>query len=342
MRIVHVKQSFARHGGVETLVRQSAASLAFRHDEVAIINLESQPSVEDEPSLALASLPSMIRGNAKLRLRRPHVVHAHGCNTRRFGPSLRGPWARVWSPYFHAPLPDHHTNPELLRSLHVWWCRWADLVVFVSHAERTAYEQLGIPLPGGVAVIHPGIAHRTGSEPHCDAEFVVALSRLVSHKRLDLVIQATADAGALDRLRIIGDGDDRDRLAAKIVSVGGDPEAVLLGGISDEERHHVLQRAACLVSMSDEESFGIALVEGLAAGAFVIASSIPAHVEALMDAPTGQVRLVQPGDVAGVRHALLDVLQRERMPRADVRTWEAAGKDLRAAYESAVQERRHR
>ncbi len=99
----------------------------------------------------------------------------------------------------------------------------------------------------------------------------------MAYKRLDMVIEAASAAGALDRLTIAGSGPERDHLAALIERRGGDVDSILVGSISDDELQALLARTRVLVAMSESESYGITLAEGLAAGAAVVASDIPAH-----------------------------------------------------------------
>jgi hypothetical protein len=54
---------------------------------------------------------------------------------------------------------------------------------------------------------------------------------------------------------------------------------VFTGRISDEKLHRLYGQASVVASASDHEAFGLVVTEGIASGARVIASDIPAHAE---------------------------------------------------------------
>jgi glycosyltransferase involved in cell wall biosynthesis len=95
-------------------------------------------------------------------------------------------------------------------------------------------------------------------------DFYLAASRLVPYKRMDLVVRAFA-AMPERRLVVIGDGPERDKLAAHAT-----PNVELLGYQPFPVLKEMLERARALV-FAAEEDFGIVPVEAQAAGTPVIA-----------------------------------------------------------------------
>lgn len=129
---------------------------------------------------------------------------------------------------------------------------------------------------------------------------------------------------------------------APLVLVGAvGPEALSLasvhrvrfaGRVTDEELAALYNAADCLVVASEEEGFGLPVVEALACGTPVAAFAI----EAMRELHSGQpaVRLVEPGDFEGLL-AAADELAGARASRP-ARTWTDVARDTWAAYERCV------
>jgi phosphatidyl-myo-inositol alpha-mannosyltransferase len=91
-----------------------------------------------------------------------------------------------------------------------------------------------------------------------------------------------------------------------------------LGTITDTEKARRLASADVLCAPAlGGESFGIVLLEGLAAGANVVASDIEGYRAAL----GGFGELVPPGDVASLAEALVRALSTERAPIAQLEAY---------------------
>ncbi len=108
----------------------------------------------------------------------------------------------------------------------------------------------------------------------------VTLSRLVPHKRLDLVVEAFNQLGL--PLKIIGEGPERSRLER----LAG-PNITFLGWQSPASVARLLGEARALVHAA-EEDFGIAMVEAQAAGCPVIAFGRGASREIVLEGLTGE------------------------------------------------------
>src|SRR4051812_32333953 len=111
------------------------------------------------------------------------------------------------------------------------------------------------------------------------------------------------------------------------------------GRVSDEDRARLLAEADVLVAPSlGGESFGVVLVEGMAAGLPVVATRIPGYAAVL---PETAGRLVPPGDEAALADALGELLGDEQLRarlgeagrRAAARyDWGRVGDELAAVY----------
>jgi phosphatidylinositol alpha-mannosyltransferase len=126
---------------------------------------------------------------------------------------------------------------------------------------------------------------------------------------------------------------------------GPPPDVVALGRIDLREKMKVMGEAEALAVPSLRgESFGIVLVEGMAAGVPVVASDIPAYRAVLDDGKLG--RLVPPGDPEALADGLLAVLRdadlrRDLTARAfsgvEMFAWPRVATDIMAAYRDAME-----
>jgi glycosyltransferase involved in cell wall biosynthesis len=107
--------------------------------------------------------------------------------------------------------------------------------------------------------------------------FYLASARLISYKRIDVIIEAFNWLGL--PLFVIGDGPERQRLEAKSLK-----NVKFLGHVSDSERSYLMSKA-CSVIVAALEDYGLVPVEANASGTPVIAfgaggvldTQIPGH-----------------------------------------------------------------
>lgn len=126
------------------------------------------------------------------------------------------------------------------------------------------------------------------------------------------------------------------------------PGVTALGRLSREEKVQAMGRAELLVVPSLKgESFGIVLVEGLAAGLPVVASDIPAYRSVLLEGDVGH--LVPPGDPFHLADELVALLNdagaRSRLSRKGLAAvgrydWPVVADRVIEAYEDAFDRRR--
>ncbi|HTP00509.1 MAG TPA: glycosyltransferase [Anaerolineales bacterium] len=110
-------------------------------------------------------------------------------------------------------------------------------------------------------------------------DYYVAFSRLVRHKRLELVVEAFAQLGL--PLVVIGEGPERQRLEALARN-----RVKLVGWKSDEEIASILGRARALIHAA-EEDFGLVMAEAQAAGCPLIGYARGAAREIMVEQETG-------------------------------------------------------
>ncbi|WP_405778495.1 glycosyltransferase [Streptomyces sp. NBC_00859] len=140
--------------------------------------------------------------------------------------------------------------------------------------------------------------------------FVVGgVGRLVPGKRFDLLVRAVAALPGV-RLLLAGDGPEREALRDLARRLGAGDRVHLLGecdALPDGPHPGptvpaVLDAVDVFVSASGEESFGLAVVEALAAGLPVLHAACPALDDLPPGAVPGAVRL--PGGAGAIEAAL--------------------------------------
>jgi phosphatidylinositol alpha-mannosyltransferase len=131
-------------------------------------------------------------------------------------------------------------------------------------------------------------------------------------------------AVASPTLWVAGDGPDTDALRRQYPD---SPRIHWLGVLTEEDKLRRLAGADVLCAPSlGGESFGMVLLEAMAAGTPVVASDIPGY----RDAAGGRARLVRPGDASALSEALRDLLARVHGVEADRREQDRADGAARA------------
>jgi glycosyltransferase involved in cell wall biosynthesis len=137
---------------------------------------------------------------------------------------------------------------------------------------------------------------------------LLSVGRLDAYKQVDRLVAALRSLSEAE-LAVVGDGPVRRRLEAMASELDIADRVHLLGQISRNELLAKYQWADVFVSLSQRESFGLAMLEAAVAGLPVVASDIPAHREVASYLPQERVVFVQtacsPGELAtAVREAL--------------------------------------
>ncbi|MCI0608828.1 MAG: glycosyltransferase, partial [Anaerolineae bacterium] len=150
--------------------------------------------------------------------------------------------------------------------------RFAAVSQAVSRRIQHAYQR-------EASVIYPPVETGRFHPNRQREDYYITVSRLVSHKRIDLLVKAFTQ---LDLpLLIIGDGPELPRLK----NLAGS-NIKFLGYQTDENVAELMSKARGFVCAA-EEDFGIAIVEAQAAGCPVIAYGQGGALETIVDSVTG-------------------------------------------------------
>jgi glycosyltransferase involved in cell wall biosynthesis len=203
---------------------------------------------------------------------RPDQLHI----SYTFAP-LRYAWQNAHEYFQHGPLSP--LSKFVLHYLRLWdksASSGVDHFVAISHWTAAciwrAYRRES-------EVIYPPLATERFKPLSPCGDYYVAFSRLVRHKRMEIIVEAFSRLGL--PLVVIGDGPERKKLEALSA-----PNVKLLGWQSDQASAELVGRARAFVHAA-EEDFGLVMAEAQAAGCPVIAYGGGSAGEIVQEGRTG-------------------------------------------------------
>jgi glycosyltransferase involved in cell wall biosynthesis len=219
----------------------------------------------------------------------------------------------------------NHLRVSVTRLFHT---KWVDRIVAVSEdSARKVREQFGAA-PDKVQVLlnridvdafekqPPSDTLRSslGIAPH--DKVLVCVARLVERKGqkilLDAMLELTRGRGGV-KLILVGDGESREALEKHCRELSLTPHVLFLGSRSDVAALLAISDVFVLPSLSDEGT-SLALLEAMASGRPVVATSIPGNAAVIENGVSGL--LVSPGDPRELAKALDFMLRRPDRARA--------------------------
>jgi phosphatidylinositol alpha-mannosyltransferase len=348
-------------GGVQTHVRQLAARLRDLGHRVLVLTPSfGRPSESyvravgrpvripyNESVAPVAPWPAgFILVRDALREFRPEVVHVHE-------PLVPGPsmFAALSSPApvvatFHAYADRSRLLDAAAPALRPVWRRLA-VRVAVSEAAASFVEDRF--RDDGVRIVPNGADVELFAEadpaplPH--GRRILFVNRLDRRKGFPVMVEAfRLLAEERDDVILVVAGDGQDRGAVRDLPISVRARAVMLGTVPHRElpSYHAACEVFCAPA-TGRESFGIVLVEAMAAGLPVVASDIAGYREVLRDGVEGT--LVPPGHPHALAAAVGRMLDdrdaarrfgRAGRERAGRYSWDAVARDLEALYSEAV------
>jgi phosphatidylinositol alpha-mannosyltransferase len=352
-------------GGVQTHVRELAAALVARDHEVAIVaptrtRHPVAPTTGRHPTLHVVgrtvtlpwggtvvtlcpSYASFRRVRDIVATFRPDVVHVH----EPFLPSTSMLAALVSDvpvvATFHAfkerSLVMQGMTP-LLRIV----CRRISAPIAVSATARALPARV---LPGPIAIVPNGVCLARFRRARCPIDglppgrIVLWVHRLEPRKGFAIALRAfTALAATLDDVHLVVIGEGSARAAQTSIPSELRHRVHMLGAVRDEDlpRYHAAADVFIAPAIG-QESFGLALVEAMAAGLPVVASDIRGYREVVHPGVDGL--LVPPADPSALAAALHRVLTdpelaaslaRAGRMRAERYSWDVVAPTLGAIY----------
>ena len=195
-------------------------------------------------------------------------------------------------------LPDSF-GETAMRAYLPPFCQACDLVVAPSASMRTILQEFGVDVP--VEVIPNGVeleAILTCSSLVNRQEFgfshqdvvLTYVGRLAPEKNLPLLLRAFRGvASAYDhaRLLLVGDGPEKDNLLDSAANMGIADKVHFTGMVPHPEVPCYMTTADAFVISSTSETFGISVVEAMAAGLPVLGIDSPGIRDIIVDGKTG-------------------------------------------------------
>ena len=180
--------------------------------------------------------------------------------------------------YFQRGLMSLIAKP-ILHSFRIWDQNAASHVDHFAAISRWTADCIRRAYRREAEVIYPPVEIERFKPLDPRRDYFVAFSRLVGHKRMDLIIDAFSKLRL--PLVVIGAGPERRKLEARAAD-----NIKFLGWKNDSAVAEILGRARALVHAA-EEDFGLVMVEAQAAGCPVIAFGRGAARETVLEGKTG-------------------------------------------------------
>jgi phosphatidylinositol alpha-mannosyltransferase len=189
-----------------------------------------------------------------------------------------------------------------------WIASRIDIRVAVSKdAVELAHRYIG----GEYEVLFNGIelSRFASAAPVKKENAIFFIGRHEPRKGLSVLLEAMALLPGDVRLWVASDGPETEELKRRFAS---DARIEWLGRIDDEEKYERLRRASlfCAPSLRGE-SFGVVLLEAMAAGTPVVASDIDGYRNVATDSETAV--LVEPGNVQALASSMARVIADSRL-----------------------------
>lgn len=348
-------------GGVQVHVRGLAGHLRRRGHQVAVITPGARAA--HEPWVRVVARPirvpyrgtvapiglspaSFARVRTAIRGFAPDVVHVH----EPFLPST-SMYATMASPVpvvatFHAFAEGSRLLEVAAPFVRPVWRRIARPLA-VSEAAASYVSGPFRPRP---EIVPNGVDVNAFADAEPDPGLpagpkLLWVNRLDPQKGFPVAIRAFAViAEEFDDLLFVVAGDGADRGSIDALAPDVRARVMMLGNVPHERLPGVFAASDVFVSpAAGQESFGVVLVEAMAAGLPVVATDIPGYREVVRDGVEGL--LVRPGDAGALAEAAgallrnpgrAEKLRRVGRATAGAFSWEVVGARIEAIYEELV------
>ncbi|NTW02154.1 MAG: glycosyltransferase family 4 protein [Oscillochloris sp.] len=366
MRILQVTSGYSPQiGGVESHVQEISVALARLGHSVTVATEQQMPgllrceiiqgiTIQRFPAVGkdILRYPSGMLRYLQTYARTFDVIHAHNFHALPFLiASFVCPEQLILTLHYHGRghsqlaslihrIYDPATRPLIQRARHI---------VCVSEAEAALVQQtFGIRnekitiLPNIVPLVDEVMLDdmlATQNSSRAPTQ-LLAVGRLEPYKRVDRIIEALPYLPNDYTLTLIGTGPDRDRLETLAEQRSVHARVHFAGRVDDAELRCWYRRAAAVVSLSEVESFGRTVLEGVASGCQVVCSDIPAYRRFAQEFPHAISLVSQDTTGAQIADILYNTADRlrHRPETIDLRQYTSHTiiKDLLAIYRQAT------
>jgi glycosyltransferase involved in cell wall biosynthesis len=253
-------------------------------------------------------------------------------------------WHEFWGDHWTEYLDHRRVVAGVARAVEAGAVRLGSHQVAVSSFTADRLVAAGLPA-GRVRVVGNGVTvSEFATAPRSAIRSdVVYVGRLIDEKRVDLLIDSVArlrDAMPAVRCLVIGDGPERSALEAQVGRAGVGDQVRFLGRVSETDKAALLKASRILVLPSVREGFGIAAIEGQAAGLVPLVvrsrhsaadSIVEDGVNAVVVDPTAEAMAAAIGSLLA-DPTLLGALRRAASQAARGWDWDAVAGQMEALY----------
>ncbi len=205
---------------------------------------------------------------------RPDAVHICYCHS-----PFRYAWHERDRALSEVPRRARPALNALLDRMARWDLSASKRVTHYIANSKITQERIASCYGRKAPVIHPPVDVERFGAPQEPGDYFLFVGEVVSHKRVEVAIEAASRANA--KIKVVGDGPERRRLADLFGST-----VEFVGRVTDSQLNDLYARAKALLVPNIEE-FGIAAVEAQAAGRPVVATNRGGTRETVMDGVTG-------------------------------------------------------
>jgi alpha-1,3-mannosyltransferase len=370
MRIAHLtRQFYPAWGGIETVVQQLSRQLLSMGHCVDIITLDRLfegagnclPAQEIMDGIRVTRIPYQgprryaIAPSALKEIRGCDVVHLHSSDFFLDYLALTKPWHRVPLVLSSHGLFFHTTFARTFKRLYFYTqtrlaLRRVSEIICDSPQDLALLRSVA-PITK-LHVIPNGIDYErlaSFDTSNRDPDLIISVGRIASNKRVDRMLQAFAHLVTRHptaRLVIMGPDWGRLSSARELCTKLNITEQVeFMGRVSELVLSDLLGRANLWLSSSSYESFGVALLEAMAAGCVPVVQPLPAFTQLLTDGVEGLYADFEcPSHASNVILRALTFSHQERMQmmeraraKAAQFSWSTIAQQFERVYMKAIE-----
>jgi glycosyltransferase involved in cell wall biosynthesis len=183
------------------------------------------------------------------------------------------------------------------------WCRSIDRFVALTDFARQKLVEGG--LPSDKVIVKPNFIDPDPGPGAGRGGYFLFVGRLTEEKGVRVLLECWKEGPDLPKLKIAGTGPLENEVQAAVSTM---PNVQWLGARSSEEVLDLMRNASALLCPSQwYEGMPRVVIESLAVGTPIIASSIGCYPEMIVNGETGA--LFRTGDSVALRNCLRDLLQ---------------------------------
>lgn len=323
LRVVHLISTPAELGGGEKVVQALASRGAERGIEHLIVNpfersspspwlhTDLGPKYRGRPGTLKSALTVRRWVRQEITAFQADLLHAHLFHAGILGALIGTPLPRILT-HHHGPFYEHSNRRTMAVLDRLAGTRYQRVIAVSNWTAQALRERPGWR-SGLVTTIRNGwsgrpVAGQTGYPT------IVCTANFRPQKNHALLIDAfrrVKDAVPSAQLLLVGGGELEDALRERVANLGLSHSVEFAG--SQRDPWPWLARGSVFALTSDYEPLGIAVLEGMAAGLPVVATSIGGIPELVTDGGTGF--LVPTGDEVALAEALTRLLRNPSLGR---------------------------